>query len=381
MKLKPSDFRKIVVGSFLAVPALSSLISTIHIVTFFGLGNMPWMAIILALAFEIGSIASLMTLAVLDKVNRFAVWFIFFVLVVMQMLGNVYYTYDFISQSMLSNPQWINSFIDLVEMMTMQKLDPRMSKFILSLLIGLPIPVISLAFLKSVSDYLKPEEKTEAIETPVKEEPKEEPKEELKEEKIEEQEEVVEDSEISSEVKTTEELPSEEVETISEDETPKTPFIRINQIVVQPTTETQTDVIEQEELTIENESTIEESSIREIIEEVPNVENVESKSQDIVEATASETIEEEVLDITNTEELTQTEETKVEVEIEEDVISEEVLEEVEESFESIEALNTEDIYESDVISTEERIIQDIIEESETEVEESNSENEQDEKKN
>jgi hypothetical protein len=118
---------------------------------------MSWMAIILALAFEIGSIASLMTLTVLDKVNRFAVWFIFFVLVIMQMLGNVYYTYDFISQAMVSNPQWIDSFIDLVEMMTMQKLEQRTTKFILSILIGLPIPIISLAFLKSVSDYLKPE--------------------------------------------------------------------------------------------------------------------------------------------------------------------------------------------------------------------------------
>jgi hypothetical protein len=159
MKLKPDDFRKIVVASFLAVPFLSSLISTIHIITFFGLGNMSWMAIILALAFEIGSIASLMTLTVLDKINRAAVWFIFFVLVIMQMLGNVYYTYDFISNAMASNPKWIDSFIDLVEMMTMQKLEQRTTKFILSLLIGLPIPVISLAFLKSVSDYLKPVEK------------------------------------------------------------------------------------------------------------------------------------------------------------------------------------------------------------------------------
>lgn len=173
MKLKPNDFRKLVVGSFLAVPALSSLISTIHIITFFGLGNMTWMAIILALAFEIGSIASLMTLAVLDKINRFAVWFIFVVLVAMQMLGNVYYTYDYISQAMVSNPQWIDSFIDLVEMMTMQKLEQRTTKFILSLLIGLPIPIISLAFLKSVSDYLKPETKEK------KQERVEEPKDEL----------------------------------------------------------------------------------------------------------------------------------------------------------------------------------------------------------
>ena len=87
MKLSSNDLRKIVTICFLAVPVLSSLISTIHIITFFGLGNMSWMAIVLALAFEIGSIASLMTLTVLDKINKMVVWFIFFVLVIMQMLG------------------------------------------------------------------------------------------------------------------------------------------------------------------------------------------------------------------------------------------------------------------------------------------------------
>ena len=211
MKLKPNDLRKIVIGSFLAVPVLSSLISTIHIITFFGLGNMSWMAIILALAFEIGSIASLMTLTVLDKVNRFAVWFIFFVLVVMQMLGNVYYTYDFISQAIVSNPQWIDSFIDLVEMMTMQKLEQRTTKFILSLLIGLPIPIISLAFLKSVSDYLKPDtnvqEKIDTINT----------SEELSKNSIIEQENVQLDEELSdNEITVTESLSIQENDEVKE---------------------------------------------------------------------------------------------------------------------------------------------------------------------
>lgn len=232
MKLKPNDFRKIVVGSFLAVPALSSLISTIHIVTFFGLGNMSWMSIILALAFEIGSIASLMTLAVLDKVNRFAVWLIFLLLVIMQMLGNVYYTYDFITKSMMSNPEWINSFIDLVEMMTMQKLEPRMSKFILSLLIGLPIPIISLAFLKSVSDYLKPEPKVEEVKIDT------EPKEEI----VNNIEETKEEDEIVEEI----------VEKKENEETIQdfTPFIKVGNIIVQPseTIEEETEIVSENSL-------------------------------------------------------------------------------------------------------------------------------------
>ncbi len=160
MKLTPKDLRKITVGFFLAVPFLSSLISTLHIITFFGLGNATWMAVVLAIAFEIGSIASLMTLTVLDRINKMAVWFIFVVLIAMQMIGNVYYTYDYVSVAVLSNPQWITSFVELVEMVTMQKMEPRTTKFVLSLLIGLPIPVVSLAFLKSVADYLRGDSQT-----------------------------------------------------------------------------------------------------------------------------------------------------------------------------------------------------------------------------
>jgi hypothetical protein len=276
MKLKPNDFRKIVVASFLAVPALSSLISTIHIITFFGLGNMTWMAIILALAFEIGSIASLMTLAVLDKINRFAVWFIFVVLVAMQMLGNVYYTYDYISQAMATNPQWIDSFIDLVEMMTMQKLEQRTTKFILSLLIGLPIPIISLAFLKSVSDYLKPEEKTKSTEK------------QLEELVVDTNDEVIETSEVKEEIKS-EETQSEETFDI--------------------------DIEETEEIEI-----VEETKEDEIIE---NIE--ENNTESIVSEEEIATIEEETI-LENTEEIV-LEETKEEIVVEEQIESENIKEE------------------------------------------------------
>lgn len=269
MKLKPNDFRKLVVGSFLAVPALSSLISTIHIITFFGLGNMTWMAIILALAFEIGSIASLMTLAVLDKINRFAVWFIFVVLVAMQMLGNVYYTYDYISQAMVSNPQWIDSFIDLVEMMTMQKLEQRTTKFILSLLIGLPIPIISLAFLKSVSDYLKPEgNKVEEVlvEEPKKSEPTED---EVISNTKEEDVNVPPSDEIIKVAEETPEIPVETLEDINEEEIAETIIDEVEETLAEvENTLVPVQIAEVLEYNFETEVISEEFSEEEKIEEV-----------------------------------------------------------------------------------------------------------------
>lgn len=290
MKLKPNDFRKLVVASFLAVPALSSLISTIHIITFFGLGNMTWMAIILALAFEIGSIASLMTLAVLDKINRFAVWFIFVVLVAMQMLGNVYYTYDYISQAMATNPQWIDSFIDLVEMMTMQKLEQRTTKFILSILIGLPIPIISLAFLKSVSDYLKPEQKEEKV----------------KEIEKEQKETTEKTSEILKDSKSNEEKPTEDIvvsEVVSEIISDSTEKVNAEEVVEieekdEEITDVKGDVVITEEVKDEiqletKEEPITISEKEEIIEEEVAENELVEKSEQIIE---EETFQDEIVE-------------------------------------------------------------------------------------
>lgn len=290
MKLKPNDFRKIVIGSFLAVPALSSLISTIHIITFFGLGNMSWMAIILALAFEIGSIASLMTLTVLDKVNRFAVWFIFFVLVVMQMLGNVYYTYDFISQAMVSNPQWIDSFIDLVEMMTMQKLEQRTTKFILSLLIGLPIPIISLAFLKSVSDYLKPEnnveDKAEVIEETKK----------TKEEVIESEEEVLIEEKIDESEQFLKSISIPEVNEQITDAVTQVENIEETQEISEDVAETEVIIPETEEFIEETLEVIEEPITPELPEVIETIEVEDNNASEMIEE-IQEVLEEKKDDI------------------------------------------------------------------------------------
>jgi len=147
-------YKKLIIGAFLTVPIFSSLISTIHAIDLFSLGNMYWMAVCLALVFELGQISSLLTLAILDKINKFMVWSIFIVLAVMQILGNVYYTFDFISKKLVVEPAWLNSALELMNKIASSPIDPITGKFILALVIGIPIPLISIAFLKSLVDYI-----------------------------------------------------------------------------------------------------------------------------------------------------------------------------------------------------------------------------------
>jgi len=145
--------RKFIIGTFVSIPFLSSLISTIHLIGLFNLGNHEWMSITLAIAFELGSIASLLILTILDRVNKSMVMSIFVILVIFQILGNVYFSFDYINQHLLMNPNWLGSFQELVSYFVAG--DQTLMKLLVSCLVSIPIPLISLFFLKSIVDYLK----------------------------------------------------------------------------------------------------------------------------------------------------------------------------------------------------------------------------------
>jgi len=147
---------KSIIITFLTVPILSSFISTFHLFRFFELGNWSWMAIILGVAFEIGSVASLLTITILDKIKSWMIYSIFFILVFMQILGNIYFSFDYINQALLEDPNWLNSARDFFSYLLGN--DLQTIKIFLAFLIGTPIPLISLLFFKSIVDYLKPNE-------------------------------------------------------------------------------------------------------------------------------------------------------------------------------------------------------------------------------
>ncbi len=157
-KFTKKSHRNLVIGSFLSIPFLSSIISTLHIVRFFLLGNPEMMAVVLAITYEVGSLASMMSFSVLHKVKKAPIYFIFFLLFVLQLAGNLYFSYDYVSTQMLNDPTWLTNFRDLVSFFLGETPDAKLTKFVLSCVIGLPIPLISLAFTKSLVDYLDADE-------------------------------------------------------------------------------------------------------------------------------------------------------------------------------------------------------------------------------
>jgi hypothetical protein len=77
----------------------------------------------------------------------------FIILFFMQVIGNVYFSYDWITKKIMENPDWIKNFREMMEFFIFE-IEEKTSKMILALLIGVPIPLISVFLLKSMTDYL-----------------------------------------------------------------------------------------------------------------------------------------------------------------------------------------------------------------------------------
>jgi Na+/phosphate symporter len=110
------------------------------------MSNPRWLAVSLAIAFEIGAAASLASIIVLKKTSKTLVWALFILLTAMQMQGNMFYAY--------TN---LENFQDWIDLFGLQEEELIVQKRILSFVSGAILPIIALGFIKSLVDYLKPD--------------------------------------------------------------------------------------------------------------------------------------------------------------------------------------------------------------------------------
>jgi hypothetical protein len=135
-----------IIGTFVMLYLLVSIISTIHVIDFFELSNPKWLAISLAIGFEIGAAASLASLITLEKMNKTLVWALFITITAMQMQGNMYYA--FVN---------LKDYMGWVELFNLVEWEPLAQKRLLAAVSGAILPLVALGFIKSLVDYIKPE--------------------------------------------------------------------------------------------------------------------------------------------------------------------------------------------------------------------------------
>ncbi len=137
-----------IIGTFVTLYFLVSIISTIHVIDFFSMSNPKWLAISLAIAFELGAAASLASIIALEKMNKTIVWLLFITLTAMQAMGNTYYAYTH-----------LENFQGWIELFGLNEEELIYQKRMLSIVSGAILPIVALGFIKSLVDYIKPEPK------------------------------------------------------------------------------------------------------------------------------------------------------------------------------------------------------------------------------
>lgn len=147
-----------------------ALVSTWHAISFFGLSNATWLAIILALAFEVGQAAVLFTLLMNPNKKNAMPWILMTVLTVVQVLGNVFASYKYVLTHNLDQiPYFTKSVLFFV-----QSPNPDYNYVMISYITGAILPIVSLLLTAMVVGIIKQEPEKEP-EKELQKEPEKEP--------------------------------------------------------------------------------------------------------------------------------------------------------------------------------------------------------------
>jgi len=135
-----------IITVFVTLYALVATISMINSVAFFDLAHDGLMSWVLAIGFELGAAASLGAIIILDRTNKAMVWGLFILLTLFQMMANSFHAYVN-----------LQDYMGWIELFGLERMSPIEQKRILSIISGAVLPVVSLGFIKSLVDYIRPE--------------------------------------------------------------------------------------------------------------------------------------------------------------------------------------------------------------------------------
>lgn len=164
----------------------SAFVSTMHAIEFFSLANVGYLAIMLALTYEIGQAAVLSSLLI-DKRNQKKVvpWILMGVLTICQILGNTFSVYKNICLNSMNELVWIKEPIFVFA----NDFPDKQATIIITWVMGALLPVISLLMCEMVTSYIH-SDKEDKVQEPTKQEDKKEetePEHNIENEQVQEQ--------------------------------------------------------------------------------------------------------------------------------------------------------------------------------------------------
>ena len=147
-------FRKIFLILFAILYISVALVSTFHAISFFGLANNSWVSVMLAITFEIGQAAVLFSILTgASGKNKIIPWILMCVLTLVQILGNVFSSYEYLITNSADNLRFFKEPI-----FVWTDLPDDQCNVILTYIIGAILPIVALLMTSMVTSYLNKSE-------------------------------------------------------------------------------------------------------------------------------------------------------------------------------------------------------------------------------
>ena len=138
---------------FLVLYTAIAFVSTYHAIAFFGLSNPTWLAVILAVAFEVGQAGVLFSILTnTDTEDKKTLpWILMGILTLVQILGNVFSTHKYM---ITHNADQIEYFTKSV-LFFVQSPNPEYNYVLISYITGAILPVVALCMTSMVVSMLR----------------------------------------------------------------------------------------------------------------------------------------------------------------------------------------------------------------------------------
>ena len=147
-------FKKIFLILFAILYISVALVSTFHAISFFGLANNSWVSVMLAITFEIGQAAVLFSILIgASGKNKVIPWILMCVLTLVQILGNVFSSYEYL---ITNSANELRFFKEPIFVWT--DLPDDQCNVILTYIIGAILPIVALLMTSMVTSYLNKSE-------------------------------------------------------------------------------------------------------------------------------------------------------------------------------------------------------------------------------
>lgn len=154
MKIKKFTTRNLFLCLFAILYLSVAAVSTFHAFHFFGLANNSVMAAMLAGTFEIGQAAVLFSLLTdSDNRKKYMPWVLMCILTLVQVLGNVFSSYEYIITNSMDNLKYFKEPIFI-----WTNLPDEQANVIVTYIQGSLLPIVCLLLTSMVTSYLSKEE-------------------------------------------------------------------------------------------------------------------------------------------------------------------------------------------------------------------------------